>query len=95
MSAKNAKAKRQKAHARRRANERYGIHLGQHQYDEMCRMIRHNEKCKFLDKQSNRVSLFALNYEGEWLPVVYDKQRHTVVTVLPPAALEPYRASLS
>jgi hypothetical protein len=94
MSAKNSKAKRQKAHARRRARERYGLSLKQHEYHELCRRIQENIDCKFLYRQSNRVSLFALKWGGEWLPVVYDKQRHTVVTVLPQEALEPYLASL-
>jgi len=95
MSAKNSKAKRQKGHAKRRARERYGLNLRQHEYDELVRRIKNNIDCRFLQRQSNRVSLFAIKMDGNWLPVVYDKQRHTVVTILPPEALDQYRASLS
>ena len=90
----NAKAKRQKSHARRRAKDRYGIYLNDHQYNLMVKQIKNGVDCKVLCKQSNRVSLYALKHEGSWLPVVYDKIRHTIVTILPIEALEPYQASL-
>lgn len=94
MTNKNAKAKCQKKHAKRRAKSRFGLDLNQNQYLEMVKRIQNNVDCVFLEKQSNRVSFFALKNEGVWLPIIYDKERKTIVTILPAEALEPYRAYL-
>lgn len=41
-----------------------------------------------LEKQSNRVTVYLIEQEGEKLPVCYDKMRKTICTVLPREYLE-------
>ena len=81
------KTKCQRAHAKRRANQRYGLSLNRDKLNAMVRLIQEG-KCTFIERQSNRVTVFSLLFEGLTFPVVYDKQRKTIVTVLPPEALE-------
>ena len=89
------KEKSQKIHAQKRCKQRYGLTLGTKTYDALCAKLREQgDDCVFLFKESNRVSLFAIKHEGEWVPIVYDKIRHTIVTFLPKEALEPYKDKL-
>jgi hypothetical protein len=76
------KQKLQVEHARRRFRERYGIVLNEHQYKYLSQQISDN-RAKFIEKQSNRVSVFELKYENQMVRVVYDKQTKQIVTVLP------------
>lgn len=89
-----SKAECQKKHAKRRAKSRYCLQLHDHLYNKLVKQIQEGRDVVFLEKQSNRVSFFALKNDGVWLPVIYDKERKTIVTVLPVEALEPYRAYL-
>jgi len=79
----NAKLVAQVNHAKRRAYQRFGIRLTHAEYIDMIRQIKKGS-AKFVRRQSNRVSVFEV-----WLPdlttahAVYDKQRHTIVTLLP------------
>lgn len=93
---RNKKAKNQVAHATRRARQRYGISLKQHDYTDLCRVLTkgNSQDCVFLQKQSNRVTFWAVFYEDKWLPVVYDKLRKRIATVLPPEALLPFKDKL-
>jgi hypothetical protein len=38
--------------------------------------------CQHVEDQSNRVSVKKLEHEGKFFYVVYDRFRHTIVTVL-------------
>lgn len=87
------KKKSQYQHAQKRASERYGLTVGHKTYEELCRKIQKHD-CVFLEKQSNRVTMFAVCIEGEWMPVIYDKDRHSIVTFLPKEALDPHRNKL-
>lgn len=78
---RNAKAKAQKAHAKRRAFERLGIDLSKEEYRGIVAQIR-NGRAKFLERQSLRVSLWAVDVVGAQAVAVYDKQRKTVATLL-------------
>lgn len=69
-------------HAKMRAMERFNLNLSDVQYKQMCSMIKQG-KCKIIDKQSSRVSIHELNWEGKNLVVAYDKERHTIITFLP------------
>ena len=40
-----------------------------------------NKKAKFIEKQANRVSLWEVDFAGKKVVAVYDKSRHTVVTL--------------
>lgn len=83
-----SKAKAQRRHAQRRARGRYGVHLNRADLDAMVRQIQAG-KATFLRRQSGRVSLFAVDMQGLRVPVVYDRKRKTIVTVLPIVALDP------
>jgi hypothetical protein len=90
------KKKSQKQHAQKRAIQRYGVPIGPKTYNELCQKVqKQGPECVFLERQSNRVSMFAVILEGNWVPIIYDKQRHTIVTFLPQTALEPYRDQLN
>lgn len=77
-----SKAKSQRKHAKRRALSRYGLALSRHHLDAIVLQIQ-SGKAKFVERQSNRVTLWEVSYEGHILPVVYDKIRKTCVTFLP------------
>ena len=86
-----SKKRCQRQHTQQRASMRYGLTVGKKDYDDLCSRIKSGDGCVFLEKQSNRVSMWAVSMDGEWVPVIYDKIRHSVVTFLPPEALEPFR----
>lgn len=76
------KAKCQHRHFCRRLLERYGVEAGASMAQEIARKIRQG-KGKFLDRQSNRVTIWSVEVNGVDMRVVYDKERHQVVTALP------------
>lgn len=86
-----SKKKSQVQHAQKRAAQRYGVTVGSKTYKQLCSRIQKNKDCVFLQRQSNRVSMFAVKMNEEWVPVIYDKTRHTIVTFLPQTALEPFK----
>lgn len=78
----NSKAENQRRHARQRARERFGLELDEHQLRAVVNRIQRGES-RFLEKQSNRVSLHQVEYMGAEMVVVYDRRRKNVVTVWP------------
>jgi hypothetical protein len=81
-----SKAEKQRRHARRRAFERYALDLHQDAQASIVRAIEGGE-ARFISRQSQRVSVWEVKHEGRRLPVVYDRKRKTIVTVLPQEAL--------
>ncbi len=77
-----SKKKAQEAHARRRAAERFGVHLTREAEQEILDKIR-SGKATFIRKESNRVSLFGVIFTGKETVVVYDRSRKTIVTLMP------------
>ena len=79
-------------HAKRRAWERYDVNLSQRDVAVIIRAIRSNDpsKAQFFMKQSNRVSIYIVNWGGNMIPFVYDKIRKSIVTALPQEAIERY-----
>lgn len=75
------------AHAKKRAEERYGLNLNKHARREIVQMIQSN-KAEFVAKESNNRSLWRVSYENQSLNVVYDRLRSTMCTVLPRDAAE-------
>jgi hypothetical protein len=53
-------------------------------------MIQEGE-AQFVEKQSNRVSIFQLTYKEKSVKVVYDKLRKTIVSFLPLTSAPDYR----
>jgi len=80
---RKSKAKCQKSHAIRRFRERFGVHISKNDYQAYVRQIQEGN-AKFLEKQSNRISVFEIIVQGESVRVCYDKERKSIVTVLPP-----------
>ena len=81
MHRKRSKRKDQQRHARNRAMERLGLNIGANSQDEIVRMIQQGE-CTFVRKDSNRVSVFDVEFKQETLRVVYDKQRKSLATIM-------------
>ena len=75
------------AHAKQRAEERYGLNLNKQARHEIVQMIQTNQ-AEFIGKQSNSRTLWRVNYQNQDLNVVYDKARNTMCTVLPKEAHE-------
>lgn len=78
---KNTKARNQYKHTQRRFKQRYAIRLSKDEYIAMCAQVRKN-KARFIKRVSNRVTLFWVEFEDMEYPVVYDRQRKTIATVL-------------
>jgi hypothetical protein len=75
------------AHAKKRAEERYGLNLNKEARHEIVQMIQTNQ-AEFVGKQSNNRTLWRVTYQDQPLNVVYDKARSTMCTVLPKEAHE-------
>jgi hypothetical protein len=88
-----SKKTNQRNHARKRAGERYELGFRKDERKYFVREIQ-GGRAVFLEKSSHRVSKFAVKYEGEWYPVVYDKNRKEIITFLPPDSLRKYSGRL-
>lgn len=75
------------AHAKRRAEERYGLELNKDARREIVQMIQSNQ-AEFVSRTSNNRTLWKVPYQDETLNVVYDKARQAMCTVLPKDAAE-------
>lgn len=81
------KEQSQNIHARKRFAQRFGIFLTKKLKAEIVQMI-HNGFATFVEKQTNRVSLFDVQIEGKTIRVVYDKQRKNIVSALWPEGID-------
>lgn len=75
-----SKAKAQRRHAARRAQQRLGIALGPQRMAELVRMIQAGEM-ELHSKQSNRVTRFLHTIDDERCMVIYDRKRKNIVTI--------------
>lgn len=86
------KSESQEEHFRRRMRERFGVSVDQNTYSQFVRIIQGNQ-ARFVERQSGRITVWDINFQGETLRVVYDKNRKKVVTALfadvPPPPLPP------
>ena len=71
----------QKEHAYRRLKQRFGIILTDELHKEFIKKIISSEG-KFVEKQSCRVSVWDVKYEGQTIRLVYDKVRKVIITCL-------------
>lgn len=76
------KAEHQRAHASRRAMERYGIHLTDDVWRALVACIT-TGRSTLVERQSNRVVVHDVAYDGQRVRVVYDTERGQLVTFLP------------
>ncbi len=78
----------QRQHAKRRAEERFGLHLNRDDYRDMVRLVRSGGG-KFVGRESLRLSHWEITWprgpEGVLMHAVYDSKRGTIVTVMPPS----------
>lgn len=72
------KKKAIKAHFERRSIERIGVLLDE---KELVKKIQANQ-LEFVERQSNRVTVFRHSFNGETYRLVYDKLRKQIITVL-------------
>lgn len=82
-----SKKKCERDHTKRRMFERYGIKLTDIELDQMAAIYRKGKDSEIFWVQSNRVVKAFINFKGKGYPIVYDRQRHQIVTVLPPEYL--------
>lgn len=69
-------------HAKLRAIERYGVSLNNRDLEIIVGRIK-NGNSKTIEKQSNRVSVHKVEYQGVEMIAVYDKHRKMIITFLP------------
>ena len=69
-------------HVKRRVSERYGITFGKQAAVEMAALCRCGKYFCHLGLQSLTRSKIVLQYAGHLIPVIYDKKRHCLITVL-------------
>ena len=78
------KQKSLRRHARRRCWQRYAIVLNEDLRRRIIGEIQAGSG-RFIQRQSNRITVWAVSCGDGELRVVYDSRRHEIVTVLPPA----------
>lgn len=76
---RGGKKRAQKQHTYWRSLERFGMVFDT---AEAIRKIQ-SGRARFVKRQSNRVTLWALEMGGKEVVAVYDKLRHTIATVMP------------
>lgn len=79
-----SKEKNQRYHAKMRALQHFGEQLTNLDLQKMAEIYRHSPQTKILRKQSNRVIKAIIGYQGKAYPIVYDKERHQIATILKP-----------
>ena len=81
MKTKKTKTSAERQHAKRRAVERFNLKLNRKTLAVINSLIRNNQTIP-IRKQSNRVSIHLVEYEGRKMKAVYDRNRKTVITFL-------------
>ena len=71
----------QKIHAKKRAQERFGVNLTSEEYEALCKTIKNNG-AHLIKKLSNTRSIFNLCHKGKDLFAVYNKTTGRIVTFL-------------
>jgi Na+/H+-translocating membrane pyrophosphatase len=82
-SKKSYKAIAERTHAKRRAYERLGVHVGNETLREIVQAIQKGQ-AKFICRESNRVTVFEYPVHDIPAWVVYDKHTKQIVTILKP-----------
>lgn len=68
-------------HAKRRCKERLDCSLTRFLHGNLVRLIQNNQ-AEFIERQSCRVTLWNVSFQGTDYRVVYDSKRKLIVTVL-------------
>ena len=75
-------------HAKRRAFQRYNIMPNDEELDVLVKRIQERQQVTFVERQSDRVTVWDLDVLGTLCRVAYDGQRKMISTFLPPHVLE-------
>jgi hypothetical protein len=75
----------ERSHTRLRLHERYGLHATSADIFEMAKLIAHG-RATVVARQSRHVDRCLLDYKGLRLHLVFDRQRRSIITALPPSA---------
>ena len=73
-----SKKKQVKKHFQKRSLERVGVLLNE---KELIQLIQHN-KLEFVERQSNRVTIFRYSFMNSVYRLVYDSMRKQIITIL-------------
>lgn len=84
-----SKKKNQRYHAKVRMLQHYGKQITNYDLDRMAEIYKYSLDTVILVKQSNRIRKALIWYQGEAYPIVYDKVRKQIVTVLKVEYLTP------
>lgn len=79
---KYTKKDAERLHARKRASERYGIELNSKLRSNAVDQIQKGT-AQFLCRESHRVTVWNVSINDILARVVYDSQRHEIITFLP------------
>lgn len=93
MARRESKAKTLRKHARKRAWQRHGVVLSNNDQRQLVGLIQKG-RGEFVERQSRRVSVHDVEWNGVVMRCVYDKLRGELVTVLPPSPDVPASALL-
>jgi hypothetical protein len=77
------KRQAERIHAKRRAKERFNMELTPEMRDKIIGKIRQG-KAILVERQSLRTSKYMLVVSDQLVLVIYDKNRHEIVTLLEP-----------
>ena len=69
-------------HSKRRAMERFGVMFTSTDLEQLANLYRSKKYCCHLPADTLRVRRGIVYYKDTWYPVVYDKQRKCIVTIL-------------
>lgn len=74
-------------HVCKRLKQRYNIEVNEQQIKDMANLCKNN-KCQHIEKISNTKSIKIINFNNKTIPVIYDNERHLIITVLTNEMLE-------
>lgn len=78
------KKRDQHRHFKQRVRLRTGLDLSNNDVHEIALMIQ-RQKGKYVESQSNRVSVWLIEFKGQEFNIVYDKERKQPITCLIPS----------
>jgi len=81
---KLSKKECQQIHAKKRCYERYGIRLSKELKEYIIKNIQFG-KSKIVVQQSERISIYDVNWNNIIFRTVFDRKRNTIVTFLDPS----------
>ena len=84
---RNSKEKNQRFHSKIRALQHFGQQITNDDLEKMAEIYRHSEDTRILKKQTCRLVKAVITYNDTVYPIIYDKKRHQLVTILKPEYL--------